>query len=176
MANIRTARRSGIIGLRGGVKRESLWFDIAPALNIQAAAGGVIINSSNAALLAQRPFTVVRTRMSFLIRSDQAAAAEFQTGAFGLAVCSDQALAIGITAVPTPVTDAGSDLWFFHQWLLGDESSLTDVAKGATKYDVGSKAMRKVNDDSDIATVLEFSSITQGITVHSMGRVLIKLH
>ena len=176
MANIRTARRSGLV-LRGGrQRRESLWFSIEPGLSTQAASGGLITNTSNAALLALRPFTVVRTRMSFFIRSDQAAAAEVQTGAFGMAVVSDQAIAIGVTAVPTPITDIGSDLWFFHQFLLCNESSLTDVAKPGCAIYADSKAMRRVDDDSDIATVLEMSTITQGITVNSMGRVLIKLH
>ncbi len=176
MANIRTARRSGLV-LRGGVqRRESLWIDIAPVLATQAAAGGVLTNALNAVALALRPFTVVRTRMSFFIRSDQAAAAEVQTAAFGIAVVSDQALGIGVTAVPTPITDMGSDLWFFYQFLLCNESSLTDVAKPGCVVHADSKAMRKVNDDSDLAFVLEMSTITQGVTVNSMGRFLIKLH
>ncbi len=176
MANIRTARRSGLV-LRGGRnRRESLWLDIAPSLATQAAAGGIITNALNAAALALRPFTIVRTRMSFFIRSDQAAAAEVQTAAYGIAVVSSQAEAVGITAVPTPITDLSSDLWFFHQFLLADESRLTDVAKPGQVVHADSKAMRKVEDQQDLAVVLEMSTITQGVTVNSMGRLLIKLH
>ena len=47
-----------------------------------------------------------------MVESDQSAATELFIGNLGLAVVSDQATAVGVTAVPTPATDRGSDLWF----------------------------------------------------------------
>ena len=31
---------------------------------------------------------------------------------------SDQAVAVGVSAIPTPVTELSSDLWFVHQWIM----------------------------------------------------------
>ena len=78
------------------------------------ASGGTILGSLNATALALRPFTIVRQHYFLMLRSDQAAAAERQFGAFGCVVVSDQAEAVGVTAIPTPITDAGSDLWMLH--------------------------------------------------------------
>ena len=51
--------------------------------------------------LALRPFTLIRVRGIFTIASDQSAATETQVGALGVAVVSEQAASIGVTAVPT---------------------------------------------------------------------------
>jgi len=161
----------------GYVRRESLWIAIGPASTTVTAAGGTLTNTSSAGVLALRPFTIVRTIMDFQLQSDQAAAIERQGVAWGAAVVSDQALNIGATAIPTPITDAGSDLWFFHRNLLGDESNLTDRTRSATRVHMESRAMRKVNDDQDIAFVVELStSPGSGATLDSVGRMLVKLH
>jgi len=77
------------------------------------------------------------------IRSDQTGATEDQHAAYGAAVVSDQAVAVGVTAVPTPITDDFSDLWFVYERLIG-----TFVTTGAgltnKSYEtvIDSKAMR----------------------------------
>ena len=107
--------------LRGGrMRRESIWFDVAPVnFNLGAALVPVVMNSLNAAAQALRPFTVVRTRGFYHVRSDQNAADETYHAAIGACVVSDQAVAIGVTAVPTPNTDRASDLWFVYEELGG---------------------------------------------------------
>ncbi len=93
-----------------------------------------------------------------MVTSDQQIATETQIAAFGLCVVSDQALAIGITAVPTPVTDLGSDLWFVHQMTFNDftfASAASYQSSAGRIYEIDSKAMRKVNDDQDIVLVFE---------------------
>jgi len=132
--------------------------------------------SLNAAALALRPFTIVRTRMELQLRSDQAAAIEFQRASFGLAVVSDQAVAVGVTAVPTPFTDMGSDLWFVHQNLWGDESNLTDRTRPSTYVTIDSKAMRKVDIGQDIVVVAEFGTGGGGAILGAAGRMLVKVN
>ena len=176
MANIRTARRSGLV-LRGGVNRRStFWIQIASAQTTLAAAGGALITQANAALLAFRPFTIIRTRMTFLLRSDQTAAVEYQTAAYGQVVVSDQAAAIGVTAIPTPVTDGGSDLFFLYQLMMAGHSDLTDRMNPVGLYQVDSKAMRKVEEGQTVIGVGEHDGITQGTVLNAGGRQLIKLH
>jgi len=158
-------------------RRESLWVDIATVASTLSATGGTIQTSANAALLALRPFTIIRTHMFYSIRSDQEVQTENQFAAAGAAVVSDQAVAVGVTAVPTPFTDAGSDLWFLHQRLANSVGILTAVGisgQVASHYEVDSKAMRRVEDGSDIVFVVEFDSVGDPSIVVSMGRMLIK--
>ena len=157
-------------------KRETDWGSI-DITSTTLASGAVIIGSLNAAALAMRPFTIVRTYVELYMISDQAGAVETQAAAYGVAVVSEQASAIGVTAVPTPVTDMASDLWFVHQVMFGDSSpGLTDRSLTGAHYQIDSKAMRKVNADEDIVFVLEQGGIGGGIIVKDGGRFLIKLH
>jgi len=168
--------RSKQIRRAAGPPRKTLWVGIDATRSTLTAAGGTITNSANAALLALRPFTIVRTLMQYQLLSDQAASIEQQVLAVGGAVVSDQALAIGVTAVPTPSTDVGSDLWFFHRWAFGDNQTITDRAQPATRFGVESRAMRKVQDGEDIVFVVELNALGEGIDLFSAGRMLIKLH
>ena len=162
---------------RGGVRRQSLWIGFGSNQVTLTSLGGTITHALNAAALALRPFTIVRTLFVFDLRSDQAAAVEQQAANFGIAVVSDQALAVGITAVPTPVTDIGSDLFFAFIAMYADESSLTDRTRGSSKYLLDSKAMRKVPDDADLAVVAEAdTAVAAGCILRMTGRMLVKLN
>ncbi len=173
------ARRHFRSGRSGGPRRETLWAFIDATATSLTATGGTIIGQLNAAALALRPFTIIRTYLEVLIISDQQAASEFQIAALGMAVVSDQASAIGVTAVPTPSTDAGSDLWFLHQWLMSSFVLVSAVGIDGDEghhYSIDSKAMRKVNDDQDIVTVIELDSVSSGVSIFVAGRFLVKLH
>ena len=141
------------------------------------AIGGTIIFALNAAALAMRPFTIIRSRFELFVFSDQSAAIEPQVGAFGIAVVSDQAVAAGVAAVPTPVTDMGSDLWFVHQNYSGRESSTVDVSEPGNRISIDSKAMRKVDIGQDIVVVAENdTNVGAGQILFSAGRMLIKVN
>ena len=157
-------------------KRLTTWLFFQPTIVVSTATGGTIVGVLNAAALALRPFTIIRTRVELTLRSDQAAAVETQICCFGLAVVSDQAAAIGVSAVPTPFTDMQSDHWLLHQIIYGDESNLTDRTRSATRKSVDSKAMRKVNVGEDLVIVQEFATGSNGFSLTSGGRILIKLH
>ncbi len=175
MANLRVGRRSGLVFRGGRNRRESRWLDVPLQSAVFVGGAAQIANSLTVAELALRPFTVVRTRMEYFMRSDQAAAREDQNGAAGFAVVSDQAVAIGVTAVPTPVTDLASDLWFAHEVMWAAGSSVNDGQVGFG-FTIDSRAMRKVEDGQDIVHVLESSGLNNGMVWFSGGRVLIKLH
>ncbi len=179
MANIRTSRRSGLV-LRGGRNvRETLWVGFSPSdTAIAAASTAVILNSPNAALLALRPYTVVRTRGFLYVRSDQVATAERYGITLGHCVVTDQAVAIGVTAVPTPNTERQSDVWFVYEEMMGflsfsDATGLREVGQ-SMQYD--SKAMRKVEDGSQQILVIETQDIVSSGAVLTGARQLIKLH
>ena len=180
MANIRTARRSGFVLRGGAMRRESAWVGIVATRQIVTGpSGAILFGGFSATLLGLRPFTIVRVRGEMHVGSDQEVADENQMIGLGFAVVSDQALAIGITAVPTPMTDLSSDLWFLHdtltsEFLLGTAVGFSgDFGRGKV-FD--SKAMRKVEDGQDLAIVAETSSVSNGVVFSKVGRMLIKLH
>ncbi len=169
---------------RGGRQvRETLWFSMTETRTTLASANSAaLILSLNTAALALRPFTIVRTLMHWSIRSDQTGAGENYAAALGGAVLTDQAVAIGVTAVPTPFTDMGSDEWFLHSILDGRFMFISGIGvandgtipAGGTVIE--SKAMRKVENGEDLVFVLENDSLGDGTVVYVAGRVLIKLH
>jgi len=175
------ARRRDFVRGAAAIRKSRMtsWLDVPITSTVVNTSGVAAILSLTAAEKARRPFTVIRTRLHYHMRSDQLSADEFQACAIGMCVVSDQASAIGVTAVPTPSTDAASDLWFLHQWVMADYAFITgvgfDAASGASG-DIDSKAQRKVNDDEDVLVVLEVPAVSLGVEFVVGGRLLIKEH
>ena len=180
MAHVRTVRRSNRVFRGGSFRRETQWLAGGPVRNTLAVGSTAVLTQSlTAAELALRPFTIVRTRGILHVESDQTAAQEFMHAGIGMCVVSDQAIAIGVTAIPTPMTDRVSDLWFlyeeiFNSFLFGDATGFITPAGVRSVFD--SRAMRKVEEGEDIAVVKETSAISTGAIVTSAFRMLIKLH
>ncbi len=171
----------GFVGRSRVARRETLW--IAAVDNGQFSTllsnAAVFFSSLNVAALALRPFTVVRVRGLLTVKSDQIANIEQGNIAAGIAVVSDQAVAVGVTAMPTPVTESGSDLWMFHQFLTFGfviSSAVGIAAPGITQMVIDNKAMRKVAEGEDLVTLVENESTTAGCQFKLSTRVLIKLH
>ena len=92
---------------------------------------------------------------------------------------SNQVAAIGITVIPTPVTEQASDLFFVHQfglWSISFASGSGITAPSASVYEIDSKAMRKVSDDQDVAIVVENEDSSFGCQIKVVFRMLLKLH
>ena len=166
----------------GGRVRETIWFGGAPFTQTLAAVTSVaLVTQLNAAALALRPFTVVRSRGVLLVRSDQTAAGEAYGASYGSAVVSEQASAIGVTAVPTPTVDSNFDLWFIYEFILGrfDFGTAVGFTDVGIERIIDSKAMRKVEDGQDLVGVVEGPSSTAGADGSVIGgfvRHLVKLH
>jgi len=178
MANIRTGRKSGFILRSGVMRRETVWLGIAHAsATLAASATAALTNASSAMVLALRPFTIVRTRGTWLVLSDQSAASESFIGSIGYSVVSDQALAVGIGSVPTPATDQSSDMFFVYESWEGHFDLIgTDITQNLVARTFDSKAMRKVDDGQDIAFAAEAGIGGTGCIVKTNGRMLVKLH
>ena len=163
-----------------GPRRQTLWIGLNPAF-VTTSTAGTLAFGLNAAADALRPFTIIRTHLELMLTSDQSASSESYGAAIGMCVVSDQASAIGATAVPQPSDDSGSDLFYLHQNMWGDfllDTAVGFDASAGRRYTVDSKAMRTVNEDQDnILTVQNFqSTVGAGSIVAIVGRQLIKLH
>ncbi len=180
MANVHTSNRSGFIRRSGASRRQTLWIKIIETSTQLSAAGSVVLfGGFSAAVLALRPFTIVRTRILHHVRSDQSAADEDYVAAVGMAIVTDQALAAGVASVPTPMLEADSDAWFLWNAIAGHFEFETNAGYRDTGHleNVDSKAMRKVEDGFDIAIAIENgASPFLGTQTILTGRMLIKLH
>ena len=155
------ARKSGNVLRSGKLIRATMWIGITGTDTALSGAGtAALFGGFSAAVLGRRPFTIVRTRGYLHVLSDQVGASEVYGAAFGMSVVSEQAVTVGITAVPTSDTDRDSDLFFLYEEFVGRFEFISGVGvnswggPGNTIY-FDSKAMRKVNDDEDVVIVVE---------------------
>ena len=172
--------RSGRIFRGGRQVRETRWLDLTPtSVALGAASTASLLFSLTTEELALRPFTVVRTRGVFHCVSDQEGADELEAVSVGFAVVSDQAIAIGVTAVPTPETDRSSDLWYVYESIINRFQFVSGAGfetNAGQTHPFDSKAMRKVEDGQDVAVVVETAATSSGAIVTLGARMLIKLH
>ncbi len=121
--------------------------DIAGYTTLAAAASVLDQTLSNAVQT-----TVMRTRGSISVLSDQIITSEEPFGAIGMCIVSDQAAAVGISSIPTPMTEAESDLWFVHEFFYAPVTFVTAVGMGdiSQTFHFDSKAMRKVAPNETI--------------------------
>ena len=172
------ARKSGFVRRNGVMRREMVWLDtIVASVTLASPSAVALVTTLNAAALAARPFTVVRSRGFLQVKSDQIAAQEtFQVG-YGQIVVTDIASAAGVASVPTPEVEVASD-WQTYQWAAGALGFVTGAGiwNDGIFVEFDSKAMRKVDQGDDLIEVVEASSVSLGATVKIFNRTLIKLH
>ncbi len=160
--------------------KTSIWIGAGIALTTLVANQVQVLGTLNAAALALRPFTILRTRLNVSYESDQEAASERSTTGFGIIVANDTATALGPTALPDPDSIAGDPDadWFVWQGmhysfrLLGAADA--DLAPFAVQYEIDSKAMRKVGPNEDIAFMTSINAF--GAFIVLQGRMLVQLH
>jgi len=126
--------------------------------------------------------TVIRIRGYVrVILSAASAAGSGYFGAMGIGIAEDAAIAIGVTAVPTPLTEEASENWLWFQYF--DIRSVTaTIADGSNAFgvtaafDIDSKAMRKLPFGKTLYGASEFvESDTSVIETQASSRVLVKL-
>ena len=165
--------RNRIVTRSRSAARGNVWLTIG--VNNQAIAANTValLSSLNAAALALRPFTIVRTHLDLFIRSDQSAAIEDPHGAWGAIVVNDQAVATGVNAVPDLVTNG--DASFFAYQGFAFQAGVANGGNVGVHYPINSKSMRKVGNNEDIAFMAVNTNASDGLTIYFNGRVLVKL-
>ncbi len=137
----------------------------------------VLLGVANAALLALRPFTIVRTRGLFHLSSDQSATSEVSSGAMGAIVVEEEAADAGIASLPTPVSEPNASYFLYEPYIheLQVSTAVGFESPAGTNIFFDSKAMRKVGISQDIVIVAENTG-SPGSLITIEGRMLIKLH
>jgi len=161
---------------RGSMSRKTQWTASIANTQFQALAAATSLLDST--FVTTLPETIVRIRGLLTVMTDQAAASEQPFGALGFAIVSDEAAAAGIGSMPTPYTDANSDLFMVHQYWSAPMLVGTSVGfggAGTQRYEIDSKAMRKVHEDTTLAIIMENGNATDGILYSLDFRILTKL-
>ncbi len=111
--------------------------------------------------------TVRRTRGVLTVTSDVAAIGEFVSGALGAMVVTDTAVAVGITALPDPVTDKDDDGWMlwvpFQGIVQGVAGTTWANLPPYLTVDFDSKAMRKVEEGFGVVYVVATAAGSNGV-------------
>ena len=157
-----------------GSRRLTQWFRAADASAYFPLAAATAVIDQNLANITE-PITVIRMRGMISVKSDQTAARETPFGACGACVVSDQALAVGVTAVPTPISDKDSDLWLMHQYFFAEALPSEIGGTQFSTYAFDSKAMRKIPEGTTLTWMVENASAGFGLEYLLQFAVLIKL-
>ena len=131
---------------------------------------GIVFTTSGSAFIGtvitptEARLTVVRMRGEFMgyLRSASALGDGF-SGAFGIGLATQAAVAAGITSVPTPLTEEGSDNWLYHRYFhlaapgQIDTTAAESVSYGPAfvRFEVDTKAMRKMTDTDSLYAAIE---------------------
>ncbi len=126
--------------------------------------------------------TIIRIRgfLKVVLLSTDAVSGGF-SGAFGIGLASEAAVAAGIASVPTPITEQGSENWLYWRAFAVDAVTAT-IADGVNAFgsvfevEIDSKAMRKFPEDLSIYACTEVveAGVSSANVWHD-SRLLIKL-
>ena len=122
---------------------------------------------SDALQTAAGALTIVRTRGSLTVRAAAAAAGDsLIRGAMGIIQVSADAFGVGVTAVPGPLTDDGSDWYVWVPITLAFDNTLTEFdSKYIHSVNFDSRGMRKSKVGETSVVVFEFQSDVAGNSI-----------
>jgi len=167
---------------RGRSPRRTVGWGIGPGSSAATAlsASGQSILGSGLIVGEVAKVTVVRLRGNLQAYLTATAAANdgFHC-AVGIGIVTNEAFAIGPTALPGPLSEADWDGWFYHRIFdlhQGAENAVNTALLDAVQFEVDSKAMRKWDGGAEtMVAMVEVSEIgTSVMTIYFDTRVLIK--
>ncbi len=169
------ARRRPFGGARrGGSKIATSWSYGTSVAFTTVPVGSKVLLSTFVLPPAALEVTIMRVRGRLWVVSDQSGSVEAFSGAFGMMIVNDLAIAAGAASILGPVTDGSDDVWFVHQTISG---SGTQAILGDLSYEIDSKAMRKLPQGFGLAVMVEnaFPGAPGGFDILFGLRVLTKV-
>ena len=165
-------------------KRQTAWASGPEAVALSLAASGKAIWTFGVALLAGGDkATIVRTRGfgRVHLRGSAGGITDGFAGAVGLAIVPSTAFAIGVTAIPGPLTEEDWDGWLWHEFFdIRTTTSVTaDLGEqviASKAFVIDSKAMRKISGDETVVGMLEATETgVEALAFNARCRMLVKL-
>ena len=155
-------------GRRSGPRRATFWESASSLALTTLTDGGTIsdvrVIVSEAELDNVPAPTLVRVRGVIGVRggSNHVADNDAVLIAFAIMVVDAKQLAVGVTAMPLPLTSNSEDfLWYGSTLIMNSPAGITDVLV-ASQIEVDSKAMRKVSINQALVLVTEMNQL-QGV-------------
>ena len=104
--------------------------------------------------------TLARTRgfVEMILEAATASGDGFQ-GAIGIGKTTVAAFAIGVTAVPTPLTEMAWDGWLYHRHFCLHAPGADAVLQANLRFELDSKAMRKIEVEEVFYAAIEVVEI-----------------
>ncbi len=169
--------RSGGFGPRGSTRRQTSW-NVGPGgvtTTTITASGSAIVGAGLQAAVAG--LTLVRLRGSLgLLLAAASSITDGFIGAFGLCKVQVQAFDIGITALPLPIDDMGSEVWWYHRFFTIRSGKTTLATDFGMDIQTDTKSMRKLEDGAILVPVIQVTEFgTADLRVNFDSRVLLKL-
>jgi len=171
-------RRSGF--RTRSVRRATTWFG-----GPEGPSGSISSTSSNLfpiGITALDPgVTAIRFHGSLLLGLVTAVASGGFDWAFGIAIVSENAAGVGITAIPTPIADEDWDGWMVHRTgsLIAISSAVPSEwvsVNVSERVELDSKAMRKFKQTDVMVAVLDVEeSGTAAMRAFLRSRILVKI-
>ena len=120
--------------------------------------------------------TVLRLVGGLHIISDQLSANEGQYGALGVIKITDVAFAVGISAIPDPISDVEDDGWMLYVPFVNDFAFNSGVGfdgNAGNWFPFDSKSKRTIEDGNRLAVVIANASSTLGLSFALYMRTLV---
>ena len=174
-------RRGSRFPTRSGQRRQTSWGVGPQDVDGGFSASGSSLWSSGIIPLVEG-LTIVRIRGVVKVTNATAGVAlDGFFGAHGMCIVTNEAFAVGITAVPTPLDDEDWDGWMWHSYfdVRAPTATFADGVNAGAIYsniEIDSKSMRKIPDGYTLVGVTEVvESGTATCEVQSQTRILFKL-
>ncbi len=162
-------------------RRQTEWIgstDITAPTALAAQANTLDQSFSEAQFDFFTPCTIIRTVGFLAMKGDQEAADEDQLLGIGMAVVGEQARVTGVAAVPTPITEEFSDLFFMYETLANGIIVVSQTGTNSNPWAVvrfDSRGQRKVATGQALVVTLE-NAFSTGLEFILKFRMLLKLH
>ena len=155
----------------GGLRQRTDWARIVIADAVAVAAATKVVLATF--LHGQEEATIRRSILTFSVMSDQNTVNEDQLGAVGIYVASDQAVAVGVTGLLGPVTDASDDVWLLWEPIVqrGGAAGAEDTFAGH-QYHVDSRGQRRLQEGQQAVLMVENASATEALLITMGASVL----
>jgi len=175
-------RRSGFSQARHSSLRRKTGWGVGPGGNsvTKILASGVTLIGAGSISVSES-LTLVRTRGSlqaFIVGATLPAVGDGFHCTFGICIVSEDAFAVGVTAIPDPNSDSAWDGWLYHRYfdLHVGNTSLPVIGPTFFNLEVDSKAMRKWRESDVMVAVLQTNEIgASEMDVYFDSRILLKL-
>ena len=175
MARSSRSSRSRIVSTR----RQTGWEQGPGGFTLFSSAGPTAGILGPSTLLVVDGHTLVRTRGVYeLVLKTAATVGDGFHGALGIGVVTEPAFSVGVTAIPTPISEVEWDGWLWHEFFSLTSPTVTPGENSASviRMPIDSKAMRKVGINEVIYAAIEMTEIgVATLDARLNTRILFKL-